>query len=108
MSDKRSQPIEVWCQGGCGIVQRVRPHKMQPCDYYYCGKQECEKKLPPRQEGQITRVQYNAVACFTGLTYVWPNEEEKASLQRAKELLAIGTTQLILKHLQDQKDDSET
>ena len=44
----------------------------------------------------VRRVEINAAASFWGYTDEWPDAEMPGSLQRAREVLAVGVAQLAI------------
>jgi hypothetical protein len=92
--------INVECFGGCGCSVNLRKSKVSSAQYYLCGSKEhghlCDAKLPPLPPGMVRRVQMNAAASFCGYTDEWPDAEMTASLQRAREVLAVGLARLAI------------
>jgi hypothetical protein len=92
--------MKVQCFGECGCSVNLRKSKVSSAQYYLCGSKEhghlCEAKLPPLPPGMVRRVDINAAASFWGYTDEWPDAEMTASLQRAREVLAVGVAQLAI------------
>jgi hypothetical protein len=74
--------------------------KVRSAQYYLCGSKEhgrlCEAKLPSLPPGMVRSVEINAAASFWGYTDEWPDAEMTGSLQRAREVLAVGVAQLAI------------
>jgi hypothetical protein len=92
------EKVTIECSGGCGRAVSLRRSKIRRAQYYLCNSKEhgrlCEVKLPPLPPGMVRKVEINAAAYFCGYTDEWPDAETAASLQRAKEIQAIGTIQI--------------
>jgi hypothetical protein len=75
--------------------------KVRSAQYYLCGSKEhghlCKAKLPPLPPGMVRSIEINAAASFCGYTDEWPDAEMTESLQRAREILAIGVVRLAIK-----------
>lgn len=86
--------VRIYCDGNCGRYVELRKAKVSPADYYICGTREsgkqCEESLPPRQDGQMSRYEFQAASYFHGITYFWPSPEELASLERARGMRDIA------------------
>ena len=103
--------VEIAC-AGCGRTQRVRARKVVPCDGYTCSLAGCKKnpdfKLPDVSvkygiaRAQLIVTEYNpiisdpdgyvceiiphAAGAFSGWILRPATEEEKRSVQRAKQI----------------------
>lgn len=92
--------VRIECSGGCGRFVELRLKKVIAHDYYICKSKEsgheCESRLPTRLPGQVAVHEFNAAASFSGVTYRFANDEEAASVARARAILADGLTQMAI------------
>jgi hypothetical protein len=95
-AEKNGQSI-VTCDGGCGRSDTLRTKKIHKSDYYICDTKvdgsKCLATLPPLPEGMVRQMEFNAASSFTGYSDVIPDEETRASVERAKQILKIGKRQ---------------
>ena len=81
--------VEIAC-AGCGRTQRVRARKVVPCDGYTCSLGGCKKnpdfKLPIGPDGYVCVIKSHAAGAFSGWILRPATEEEKRSVQRAKQI----------------------
>lgn len=84
---------EVYCDGGCGKTQSVRPRHVRPATWYVCG-QVCEIRLPPKDQRLVRIIEYNAAGGFTGVTDRIPTIEERKSVERAGALRDIARIEI--------------
>lgn len=103
-----SARINIECFGECGCSVSLRKSKTRGAQYYLCGSKEhgrlCEAKLPPLPPGLVRSVEINAAAYFWGYTDERPDAETTASLQRAREVLAVGVAQLAIEKARKRVD----
>lgn len=90
---KNSEKVTIKCLG-CKRTQTLRKSKLIKADYYTCSFDCC--KINPhfvfqkQKEGYIRVIEMNAAGAFTGVIDRMPTEEEKMSVNRAKQLKNAG------------------
>ncbi len=96
--------VTILCSGGCGRSVTLRKSKVEKFDYYLCDSRKdgksCREFIPKCPEGMIAVESMNAVACFTGISYKIPTEEERASIARAKQIRESG-----IRYIKEQKQE---
>ena len=92
--------IEIQCFD-CQKTIEIRKSKVRKSDYYICGrcfKHNHTKSIDIfRETGQILSIKFNAAGEMNGFDIRFPNEEEKESLERAKNLVDCGIALEIVK-----------
>ena len=83
------------CAGGCGKFQMVRKSKIEKrWTYIGCGKCEgwerLEEQLRSTREGMVTEHGYQVAGGFRGLRVRIATQEERASMARARAILAVA------------------
>jgi len=92
--------VTIECAGGSGCSVTVPKNKVRSAQYYLCTSKDhrlgCEAKLPPLSPGMMRCVEMNVASHFSGYTDERMNAEAAAGFRRARELLAIGITQMAI------------
>ncbi len=96
----QAEKVTIYCAGGCGRSETLRPRKISQADYYLCETradgERCRASLPPLSPGKMRCVEWNAAGSFAGYTDVPADDEHLAAVERAKAILAAGEAQLAI------------
>ncbi len=94
MTHKRpARKVAIAC-AGCSKTQTLRPGKVEPCDGYCCNWDHGPNHV--QAPGLIRRWVYNAAGGFYGWQDAPPTDDEIAGVRRAREIIVLGQTKLIL------------
>lgn len=98
--------VHIECAGGCGRFVELRKKKVDFADYYICHSvasgRQCEASIPSMGDGQFKSISFNAAGSFAGITYRWSTPAERASVERARGVLASGITSLLINKVKNQ------
>ena len=84
---KKMPKREISCIA-CGYTVVLRKYKIEPCDYYLCGRRICpgiEHPIVP--DGYIRVCIFNTAGSFEGFKLQQATYEELESIERARELV---------------------
>ncbi|GJE50930.1 hypothetical protein GOFOIKOB_3984 [Methylobacterium tardum] len=98
MSRSSEQPIKIFCDGGCGKSQSVRPSKIdRRYTHIGCGKCEGWVRLKASfrtdRDEMICEYDFYAAGGFEGMRLRIATVEERAALERARALVQIAREQ---------------
>lgn len=100
--------VTIYCDGGRGRSVTLRKSRVRPHQFYVCNSRKsgdaCMAALPTRLPGHLCGMDLNAAAHFMGVTYTLPSEEDAASVNRARAILAAGRALLAKKSVEDQEE----